>query len=144
MLGVGDAKTIVVVLIACPVVGLKFKYFWFCDDANCVPKGVAADSHVEAPLGTLGLKLFVVIDAEGNPAAPGNVRLVVHDGFAPVGVVNAAYAAPGVTTASACSPPTSTTEPTSERAAATRTVICRIEDQVERELSEYIPLVQHI
>jgi hypothetical protein len=81
---------IVVVLIAWPVVGLKFKYLWFCDDANCAPNGVLADSHVEAPLGTLGLRLFVEIAAAGKPAAPGIVRPVVHDGLAPVGVAKVA------------------------------------------------------
>ena len=90
MIGVGDANVMVVVLIACPVVGLKFKYPWFCDDANWVPNGVPVDNHVEAPLGTLGLRLFVAIDAAGKPAAPGIVRPVVHEGLAPVGVAKLA------------------------------------------------------
>ena len=55
-----------------------------------MPNGVAAESQVDAPLGTLGLKLLVAMVAEGNPAAPVIERLLVHDGFAPAGVVNSA------------------------------------------------------
>ena len=84
------ANVITVVLIACPVVGLKLRYFWFCEDANCAPNGVAAESQVDVPLGTLGLKLFVAMVADGNPAAPGIERLLAHDGFAPAGVANSA------------------------------------------------------
>ncbi len=90
VMGVGEANVIVVVLVACPVVGLKFRYPWFCEEVNCAPNGVAAESHVEAPLGTLGLRLFVTMDADGKPAAPGIDSVEVHDGLAPVGVAKVA------------------------------------------------------
>ena len=72
------------------MVGLKLKYFWFCEDANCAPNGVDADNQVVVPPGVLGLRLLVAIVAAGNPAAPGIERLLVHDGFAPTGVVKSA------------------------------------------------------
>ncbi|MSX96457.1 MAG: hypothetical protein F2739_07940 [Actinobacteria bacterium] len=55
-----------------------------------MPNGVAADNHVDAPVGTFGLKLFVTMVAAGNPAAPGIEKLLVHVGFDPTGVAKSA------------------------------------------------------